>query len=44
MFFEMCYRPLDTGMERVKILTNLRLPSIEFPVDFDEITMQNQVG
>ncbi|ELU08630.1 hypothetical protein CAPTEDRAFT_220708 [Capitella teleta] len=42
MFFEMCYRPLNTGMERVKILTNLRQPSIELPADFDEATLQNQ--
>lgn len=24
IFFEMCYRPLATGMERVKVLVNLR--------------------
>ena len=23
-FFEMCYRPLETGMERITIITNLR--------------------
>ena len=44
MFFEMCYRPLKTGMERVKILSNVRKPSIEFPDDFEEDDeMSNQV-
>jgi translation initiation factor 2-alpha kinase 4 len=40
----MCFRPLDTGMERVKILTNLRLPTIELPTDFNEVEMHNQAG
>ena len=44
MFFEMCYPPLPTGMERVKVLTALREPSIALPEDFDpENDMQNQV-
>ena len=43
MFFEMCYRPLETGMERIKVLTTLRLPTIELPEDFDEVQCSNQV-
>ncbi|XP_055957482.1 eIF-2-alpha kinase GCN2-like isoform X1 [Patella vulgata] len=42
IFFEMCYRPLPTGMERVTVLGNVRLPSIQLPSDFDEIEMANQ--
>lgn len=38
----MCYKPLSTGMERVKVIGNIRLPSVEFPEDFDEIELQNQ--
>lgn len=30
----MFYRPLGTGMERVKILTDLRKPEIQIPQDF----------
>ena len=43
MFFEMCYRPLTTGMERVKILSNVRKESIELPEDFDEIERPKEV-
>lgn len=43
IFFEMCYKPLPTGMERVKILSNLRLPEINFPEDFDQVELENQV-
>lgn len=35
MFFEMCY-PLLTGMERARVLNNLRLVSVDFPLDFSE--------
>ncbi|XP_048732268.2 eIF-2-alpha kinase GCN2-like [Ostrea edulis] len=42
IFFEMCYKPLPTGMERVKILGNLRLPEIKFPEDFNQYELQNQ--
>ena len=41
MFFEMCYKPLDTGMERVKILGNLRLPNIIIPEDFAANPLHN---
>ncbi|XP_065212792.1 eIF-2-alpha kinase GCN2 isoform X2 [Planococcus citri] len=34
IFFEMCYPPLQTQMERFKILTNLRKSSRDFPPDF----------
>ncbi|RCK65291.1 eIF-2-alpha kinase GCN2 [Candida viswanathii] len=33
IFFEMCY-PLSTGMERAKILNDLRLKTVEFPTNF----------
>ena len=36
IFFEMSYTPLQTGMERIKILTELRSESISIPSDFDE--------
>ncbi|BFZ11743.1 hypothetical protein BsWGS_14782 [Bradybaena similaris] len=42
IFFEMCYKALPTGMERVKILSNLRSPGIDFPEDFDCIELSNQ--
>ncbi|KAJ8980157.1 hypothetical protein NQ317_014652, partial [Molorchus minor] len=34
ILFEMCYKPLDTSMERIKILTKLRLKETVFPEDF----------
>ncbi|CAI5760147.1 unnamed protein product [Candida verbasci] len=37
IFFEMCYS-LSTGMERAKILNNLRLKEIEFPTNFKNNT------
>ncbi|XP_064601948.1 eIF-2-alpha kinase GCN2-like [Liolophura sinensis] len=43
IFFEMCYRPLGTGMERVKILTTLRQEDVKFPEDFDELSNQAKV-
>ncbi|XP_071963594.1 eIF-2-alpha kinase GCN2-like [Antedon mediterranea] len=39
IFFEMCFPSLSTGMERVKILSNLRQESIQFPKEFDETNM-----
>ncbi|KAI8514991.1 Eukaryotic translation initiation factor 2 alpha kinase 4 [Branchiostoma belcheri] len=42
IFFEMCYQPLTTGMERVKIIGNLRMESVQFPEDFDEVQMPGQ--
>ncbi|KAJ1529287.1 hypothetical protein ONE63_006085 [Megalurothrips usitatus] len=34
IFFEMCYPPLQTGMERISVLHNLRSKQIIFPVNF----------
>lgn len=34
ILFEMCYRALNTGMERIKILSGLRSKEIIFPSDF----------
>lgn len=34
ILFEMCYRALSTGMERIKILSGLRSKEIAFPQDF----------
>ncbi len=42
IFFEMCYHPLNTGMERTKTLTDLRSESIKFPSDFDEALNMQQ--
>ncbi|XP_011860322.1 PREDICTED: eukaryotic translation initiation factor 2-alpha kinase 4 [Vollenhovia emeryi] len=39
IFFEMTYKPLTTGMERVKILLNLRSKEIVFPPDILEADM-----
>ncbi|XP_060076346.1 eIF-2-alpha kinase GCN2-like [Ylistrum balloti] len=44
IFFEMCYKPLPTGMERVKILSNLRLPEVKFPDDYDQVNFENQTN
>lgn len=34
IFFEMCYPPLRTGMERITVIHNLRSKEIVFPVNF----------
>nr|XP_022909157.1 eIF-2-alpha kinase GCN2 isoform X1 [Onthophagus taurus] len=34
IFFEMSYKPINTGMERIFILTKLRTKEIEFPSDY----------
>jgi len=39
----MCYPPMLTGMERIKTLTSLRLPTIELPDDFNELELDKQV-
>ncbi|XP_078262214.1 eIF-2-alpha kinase GCN2 isoform X2 [Rhinoraja longicauda] len=36
IFFEMSYHPMVTASERISILCKLRMPTIEFPEDFDE--------
>lgn len=44
LFFEMCYKPLDTGMERVKVLMNLRSKEIIIPEELsDDYTMSTKV-
>ena len=42
IFFEMCYPPLQTGMERIKILSDLRSSAVKLPSDFDESLMMQQ--
>nr|XP_039247644.1 eIF-2-alpha kinase GCN2-like [Styela clava] len=43
IFFEMCYAGLQTKMERVKVLGNMRLEEIKFPDDFDDMhAMHNE--
>jgi len=32
-----------TGMERIKTLTSLRLPTVELPDDFSELELDKQV-
>ena len=36
IFFEMCYPPLSTGMERIKVLNQLRSVDIQLPMDWDQ--------
>ena len=43
IFFEMCYRPLATGMERMRVLGNLRKTDVELPADFGNASMTKQV-
>lgn len=43
IFFEMCYKPLSTGMERAKVLLNLRSQEIILPDDMNEADMENQI-
>lgn len=43
IFFEMCYHPLLTGMERVKVLISLRNSEIIFPSDFTQEGRPQQV-
>ncbi|KAG1661721.1 eIF-2-alpha kinase GCN2 [Nymphon striatum] len=43
MFFEMCYPPLATGMERVKILANIRMEDIKMPKDVEELFSEKQI-
>ncbi|KAI4482571.1 hypothetical protein M0804_008424 [Polistes exclamans] len=43
ILFEMCYKPLNTGMERVKVLLNLRSKDIILPSDISESDMPHQV-
>ncbi|XP_015183399.1 PREDICTED: eukaryotic translation initiation factor 2-alpha kinase 4 isoform X2 [Polistes dominula] len=43
ILFEMCYKPLTTGMERVNVLLNLRSKDIILPSDLSESNMPHQV-
>ncbi|MGH0122930.1 UNVERIFIED_CONTAM: hypothetical protein FKN15_018597 [Acipenser sinensis] len=43
IFFEMSYRPMTTASERISVLSQLRLPTIEFPEDFDKTERQRRV-
>ncbi|XP_064316192.1 eIF-2-alpha kinase GCN2 isoform X3 [Phalacrocorax carbo] len=42
IFFEMSYHPMSTASERIFVLGQLRLPTIVFPKDFDEIRHAKQ--
>lgn len=42
MFFEMCYRPLLTHMERIKVLADLRLEECVLPADFVDNAKQTK--
>ena len=37
IFFEMCYKPFTTSMERVKVLGNLRTVSAGLPVHYTHV-------
>ncbi|XP_012255300.2 eIF-2-alpha kinase GCN2 [Athalia rosae] len=43
ILFEMCYKPLNTGMERVKLLLNLRSREIILPPEFTDTDTPHQV-
>ncbi|XP_015584813.1 eIF-2-alpha kinase GCN2 [Cephus cinctus] len=43
ILFEMCYKPLTTGMERVKVLLNLRSKEIVLPPELTEADTPHQV-
>lgn len=43
IFFEMCYKPLLTGMERVKVLLNLRSKEIILPAEMQQVDMSRQI-
>ncbi|XP_074628735.1 eIF-2-alpha kinase GCN2-like [Acropora palmata] len=42
IFFEMCFRPLTTSMERVEVLGNLRTERTIFPGEFDQKQLAKQ--
>ncbi|XP_065542741.1 eIF-2-alpha kinase GCN2 isoform X1 [Lathamus discolor] len=42
IFFEMSYHPMSTASERIFVLSQLRLPTIVFPKDFDEVSHAKQ--
>uniref|UniRef100_A0A8C3CS13 eIF-2-alpha kinase GCN2 n=1 Tax=Cairina moschata TaxID=8855 RepID=A0A8C3CS13_CAIMO len=42
IFFEMSYHPMSTASERIFVLSQLRLPNIVFPQDFDEVKHAKQ--
>lgn len=35
IFFELCHPPFTTGMERQKVIQDLRMPDIVFPKTFN---------
>eukprot|EP00063_Salmo_salar_P091107 XP_014065942.1 PREDICTED: eukaryotic translation initiation factor 2-alpha kinase 4-like isoform X3 [Salmo salar] len=42
ILFEMSYRPMTTGSERISVLSQLRMEDINFPEDFPECTSGTQ--
>lgn len=44
IFFEMFYPPLGTGMERIKILTELRKPEIFMPAEFKDSAIKGNLA
>uniref|UniRef100_A0A672V7Z4 non-specific serine/threonine protein kinase n=1 Tax=Strigops habroptila TaxID=2489341 RepID=A0A672V7Z4_STRHB len=42
IFFEMSYHPMSTASERIFVLSQLRLPTVVFPKDFDEVNHAKQ--
>ncbi|XP_033198874.1 eukaryotic translation initiation factor 2 alpha kinase Gcn2 isoform X3 [Bombus vancouverensis nearcticus] len=43
ILFEMCYKPLTTGMERIKVLLNLRSKEIILPSEIQQADMSRQI-
>lgn len=44
IFFEMCFPPLQTGMERIKVLSSLRSKEIVIPPEGKEIMNDTQIN
>ncbi|CAG5866312.1 unnamed protein product [Menidia menidia] len=42
ILFEMSYRPMTTGAERISVLSQLRMEPLSFPEDFDAATQAKQ--
>ena len=42
ILFEMCYPPLNTGMERIQVLTRLRSAEVLLPEDWEEVGSPQQ--
>lgn len=44
IFFEMCCKPFETGMERMKVIGDLRSVDIQLPDDFNQPEKESEVS